>query len=249
MNRIPAEIMGIEKELLTQETVIQSIRAVVFDLDGTLYPKSAVKKQMIFRLFFSIRKLKKYNDCRKRFSGRDFGDHESMKQAMLADLSRGHRFCSRDRVRRSWSRWLTKQYYPTLLAAVAKADARPGVVELLDHLKGNGLRLAVVSDYGFVRERLESLGFDSGKFDYLLGTEEIGAMKPAPRISRLIAERLSVAPEKTLVIGDRADTDQALASGSGMLFLGVTDKPDQPEKQGSWLSWDELSALLERLFP
>lgn len=226
---------------------VKPVEAVVFDLDGTLYSKSQVKKVMLKKLCFSIFKLKKFNDCRKAAAGDDFGEAEVMFDAVLDRLASGGFELRRSVRRERWRVWLQQSYYPALLEAVAAAEPRPGMIKLLGRMAGCGIKLAVVSDYGYVPERLESLGFNPSRFDLLLGTEELGAMKPAPRIARIVLDCLKVKADRVLVVGDRADTDQALAADNGMLFLGITDKTsnktDCADSEGQWISWDKMLAL------
>jgi phosphoglycolate phosphatase-like HAD superfamily hydrolase len=83
----------------------------------------------------------------------------------------------------------------------------------------NSLRAAVYSDYQFLKERLESLGQYSSPRIPLYGPESFGAQKPAPEPYIRIAADLGIAPEETLVVGDREDTDGLGAFRAGMRFF------------------------------
>lgn len=93
-----------------------------------------------------------------------------------------------------------------------------GVEGVLDELAARGLRLAVVSNWDaelpLVLERL-GLG---GRFAAVVTSAEAGAPKPDPRIFRLALERLGVAPEAAVHVGDdRADEEGAHAAGIGFV--------------------------------
>ena len=63
-------------------------RAIVFDLDGTLYPRGQVKLAMIRRLFPRLLCLKQYTDARNRELGCDYGEASVMREAVLRHLRR-----------------------------------------------------------------------------------------------------------------------------------------------------------------
>jgi len=220
---------------------MRPIEAVIFDLDGTLYPQKNIKKAMVRSFFPKLLLLKKYATYRKQIVGRDFGDANSMKKDALTTLSKGNKKKSV-----KWKTWLRKKYYPTLLSTIADIDPRPGFVELVHNLYKRGITMAIVSDYGYVEGRLLSLGFDPKMFSLLLGTEEMGAMKPASRINGLIKSELGLNFSKTLLIGDRADTDKALADDAGMFFMGISDSQDESALPDGWYSWDSLRAIFNQ---
>jgi putative hydrolase of the HAD superfamily len=89
-----------------------------------------------------------------------------------------------------------------------------GVVERLERLRSYGLLLAVVSNWDIsLSETLSSLGL-APLLDLVVSSAEAGAAKPDPRIFRYALERLSVAPERALHVGDeKADAAGALAAG------------------------------------
>lgn len=217
-----------------------SIEAVIFDLDGTFYTHQAVKKAMIRALFPRILRLKRYNDARRVTAGCDFGTAAALRGEQLRLAAKGN-----VRAAGRLAAWLEKKYYPALFRCIAALPVREGFPELLAALHNAGLRLAVVSDYGGVAERLASLGIDPGLFTLLLGTEDEGLMKPAPRIISLACGALRSAPERTLMVGDRADSDQALARVAGMPFAGVCDGGHAQDMGEEWYTWPVLKAVLQ----
>jgi len=91
----------------------------------------------------------------------------------------------------------------------------PGVVETLSALKGAGLALAVCSNkpVAFTRRLLEALGL-AGRFDAVLGPEDVPRPKPAPDMLRAGLRRLGVAPDEALYVGDMTvDIQTARAAG------------------------------------
>jgi putative hydrolase of the HAD superfamily len=93
----------------------------------------------------------------------------------------------------------------------------PGVHDALHRLRRCGLELAVVANFDLtLRDRLEQLGL-AFAFSVVVTPGDAGAAKPDPRIFALALERLGVAPERTLHIGDGA-TDEQGAAAAGINF-------------------------------
>ena len=92
-----------------------------------------------------------------------------------------------------------------------------GTVEALGVLRAHSLKLAVVSNWDCsLSERLEELELLE-MFDAIVSSAEASAAKPAPRPFWLALERLGVAPERALHIGDEPADEQG-AAAAGMRF-------------------------------
>jgi putative hydrolase of the HAD superfamily len=93
----------------------------------------------------------------------------------------------------------------------------PGVPEAVAELAAIGLRLGVVSNWDVaLTGYLEELGLRE-HFAAIVTSAEAGAPKPDPRIFELALERLGVAPERALHVGD-AGADELGARAAGMRF-------------------------------
>jgi putative hydrolase of the HAD superfamily len=94
---------------------------------------------------------------------------------------------------------------------------RPSVPEAVTELAAMGLRLGVVSNWDVaLTGYLEELGLRE-HFTAIVTSAEAGAPKPDPRIFELALERLGVAPERALHVGD-AEADELGARAAGMRF-------------------------------
>jgi putative hydrolase of the HAD superfamily len=84
-----------------------------------------------------------------------------------------------------------------------------GAVDAVHRLPARGLSVAVVSNWDIsLHERLAPLGVP------VVTSAEAGARKPDPAVFLLALERLAIAPERTLHVGDtEADEDGARAAG------------------------------------
>lgn len=70
------------------------------------------------------------------------------------------------------------------------------------------------------RSKLEALGW-TDLFDAAVVTGEVGADKPDPRAFEAVCERLGVAPEEAVYVGDDPDLDVAGATAAGMAAVQV----------------------------
>jgi phosphoglycolate phosphatase/putative hydrolase of the HAD superfamily len=100
------------------------------------------------------------------------------------------------------------------------ACRRPGIAALFDALRAQGKQVAVLSDYPAL-DKLAALGLRADPVVWA-GDAGVGRLKPDPRGLRQILARTGVAADRTVVVGDRADRDGAVAArvGARALLLG-----------------------------
>jgi putative hydrolase of the HAD superfamily len=107
--------------------------------------------------------------------------------------------------------------FAPLYVAAMQFEPVPGVLDALTRLRRCGLTLAVVANFDpTLQDRLEQLGLGFA-FSTVVTPADAGAAKPDPRIFTLALDRLGVAPERALHIGDGA-VDEAGAGAAGMNF-------------------------------
>lgn len=111
------------------------------------------------------------------------------------------------------------------------ACRRPGIAALFDALRAQGKQVAVLSDYPAL-DKLAALGLRADPVVWA-GDAGIGRLKPDPRGLRQILARTGVAADRTVVVGDRADRDGAVAArvGARALLLGRprAGRPSAPD--------------------
>lgn len=92
-----------------------------------------------------------------------------------------------------------------------------GVREALAALRSRGLALAVVANWDCgLPQHLSQLGLDRF-FAAVVTSADAAAAKPDPRIFRVALERLGIAADRALHIGD-SDTDEKGAAAAGLSF-------------------------------
>ncbi|HEX2188183.1 MAG TPA: HAD-IA family hydrolase [Longimicrobiaceae bacterium] len=96
------------------------------------------------------------------------------------------------------------------------SSVRERTAETLEELRRRGYRLGVISNAdGRVEALLESVGLRP-HFEFVIDSARVGMEKPDPRIFRMGLERLGVAPEDAVYVGDIYEIDVVGARRAGM---------------------------------
>lgn len=103
-----------------------------------------------------------------------------------------------------------------------RIDAYDGIRELLEFLKANGVKIAVLSNKAHERtiENIETV-FGKGYFDVISGEKEGVNRKPDPAGVYAVLDELGLKPEQGLYLGDTS-TDMKTGLAAGMDTAGVT---------------------------
>lgn len=196
---------------------LDGIKAVIFDLDGTLYNKSRLPLHLICSDLRHMFVLGNERKARAELKGRFFGDEQAYYDALyarVAELSHITKAMAK--------RWYEQGYMPSMQKVLRrKYRIEPWVEGLLADLRKQGLKLAVYSDYGCLDERLEALGFDRRWVDITVDAPSLGGLKPCKQSGDKICQMLGVLPAEILMVGDRDDTDGETARRCGMRFMLV----------------------------
>lgn len=101
-----------------------------------------------------------------------------------------------------------------------KTAPYPGIPELLAALKGQGVRLAVLSNKAHALAGPVVEHYFPGVFDAVQGALPDVPVKPDPTLLRSLMERLGAKPETTLFVGD-SDVDVLTGKNGGLTVVGV----------------------------
>ncbi|MCU1382479.1 MAG: HAD-superfamily hydrolase, subfamily variant 1 [Acidobacteria bacterium] len=206
------------------------IRAVLFDLDGTLYDQRRMRTLMAMELaamlvrrpFQAPRSLRALAAFRKaQESLRHDAGSRPGPAAQLEEAAARLRMplAETDAI---VTEWMMRRPLKHLVGCRAG-----GVIELLAWLRTRGIEAGVLSDYP-AAAKLEALEVAAWFSVVLCATDaEVGAFKPSPRGFLAAANRWGMAPAEILVVGDRADADAAGAAAAGMpcVIIGRTSTP------------------------
>lgn len=203
------------------------LKALIFDVDGTLYEQGPVRRAMLFRLvrthltsplqgWFTLRALQAYRNAQEVLRSTDHeSDDIARAQLLLAAKQVG---APVDIISPSVVRWMEQEPLSLVASAVRK-----GIVEFLRKAKQSGLQLAACSDYPADR-KLAAMGMTKF-FDVIVTAQDpaIQRFKPDPTGIEVTLQRLGIRSDEAIYIGDRHDVDAIAAARAGVRYF-ILDK-------------------------
>jgi HAD superfamily hydrolase (TIGR01509 family) len=227
------------------------LKAIVFDLDGTLYRQEPLRRAMLVRLLRghalrplaglkTMRVLGAYRRAQEHLRECAVGDTEpqnvSEAQLQLA--------CEWTNVEPGFARQCVERWMEEAPLPLLARHVWPGLTEFLRACKARGIRLGVLSDYP-AAAKLEALAMGD-HFDVVVTAQspDVGVFKPHPRGLLVTLERLAVRPLESLYVGDRAEVDAAAARAAGVQCVIVGKQLSYLELQQQLFGTDGAAAAV-----
>ena len=221
------------------------IRAIAFDIDGTLYPKWQMDVRLaaasILHLPFSLR----YNRIRQRIREEDgmkdipVSSFEALRRRECimmygTDAKLDHFIGKEERVlRKPWERLFRSiRPFPGMRSCLEEASEK--------------YRLAVLSDFP-IGSKLKALGVED-LFEYKASAEDSGALKPSPVPFRVMLGALGLEPGEVLYVGDseRKDIEGASNAGLRTALISTSSHKVYSIADTVFSSWDEFRDTIIR---
>jgi kojibiose phosphorylase len=140
-------------------------------------------------------------------------------------------------------------YYRELIAAIRPPDVLPGALDLLEHARTRGLRLALASSSRNAREVIDRLDI-ADRFDIICDGRTTEAAKPAPDLFLAAAAALGLEPSACVVFEDAADgITAAHAAGMWAVGIGPAERAGSADLRLDSLADADLGAILQELAP
>lgn len=211
------------------------IKAVAFDLDGTLLDRDASVRKFIVkqheRLHAFVGHISKeiYSsrfielDCRG-YTWKDKVYQQMMEEFEIKDIS---------------SEELLEDYINQF-----KNDCVPfpNLIETLEVLKSKSLKLGIITNGRgqFQLDNIKALGIEK-YFEAILISEWEGVKKPGPEIFERLLEKLKLSANECVFVGDHPDNDVKGAQNVGM--IGVWKKDHQWKNVSADYIIDDLAEI------
>ena len=184
------------------------IKAVIFDLDGTLVNSLedlAISTNYALNLFgFPTHETDKY----KYFIGDGM---QKLIERVLPEDNRDSE--TKTKVFDAFINYYSKHY-------LDKTVAYDGIHNVLETLKQNGIKIAVVSNKADKMAKIVVEKIFGNIFDFVVGKRDGYPTKPDPKLTLEVIDILGVNPQECAFVGD-SGMDMAAAKNSGCLAVGV----------------------------
>ena len=199
--------------------------AVTFDVDGTLYDLGRQRLRALPGLVRHLRVVQSWRRQVEALRGQRVPDlHAEVHRRISDELG-----LPLDRVEVAVQRTLGAAW----LGSFHEGTPLRGMKEVLEALDAQGTPRAVVSDLPG-EAKLQAMGMDQG-WVAIVDCSALGALKPLPDGLVAAATAMDVSPADILHIGDRDDTDGAMARAAGAALL---------LRGRDWVSASDLLAAL-----
>lgn len=225
------------------------IRAVGFDIDGTLYPSSALYWRMIPRTIGHLVFLLRYNKLRTKLR-----DAEFLAKHGFASVNTTEAFHKKEAellALKSGSN--VEALYTVMETCIYEKSENmfrhiklyDGVRELLAELRNRGLRLGALSDFP-AGKKLEYLGIEQ-YFDVIMTSEETGMLKPFAKPFEVFADRLGVKPAEMLYVGNSERYDVRGAKNTGMKTAYINPRARPSSADFVFAKYTQLTEYINKL--
>lgn len=207
-----------------------AIKAVLFDLDNTLYDFNSAHKH-------ALRTLAEYGQSRFDVDPRRFLlTYKEADRQLKAELPLVAACHNRLLIAQRMLELLDLPSIVTPLelyeiywgAFLRVIKPYPGAMEVLDHLHGQGIRTGICTDMTahIQHRKIAALGM-SAFLDAMVSSEEAGVEKPNPKIFHDCLRKLKVNPNEALFIGDSFERDVCGAHAAGLIpfWLNINKHP------------------------
>lgn len=208
---------------MTRNIFSKDIQLVVFDVDGTLYRQSKLRKIMFFEMisYYIIRPwlyrdlliifyFRKEREKRTGYSSVNLQEEQYLWPAERLGINI-------DEVKRVVDKWIF-----TVPNRFLKSCMYPGIYQFIEKLRIAGIKTATYSDYDS-REKIKSMQID---IDLEVSSTDpiVNSFKPLPAGLFLILSEMNIDKANCLYIGDRFELDGLCAKNAGVPFLLVDNK-------------------------
>ncbi|OPA81220.1 L-2-haloalkanoic acid dehalogenase [Paenibacillus selenitireducens] len=203
------------------------LRAIIFDLDGTLLDRDTSLLDFIYKQYERVTAFHHVDvqDYAERFIALDQRGYvwkDKVYQTLIEEF----------KANITWEELL--QDYTEKFQYHCKGF--PHLVEMLDFLRAQGMKLAIITNgyEEFQANNIRALGIED-YFDVIMISEREGLRKPDPEIFRRTLELLGVTAEDSIYVGDHPINDVVASRKVGMQAIWKKDLYYEQPSEANWV--------------
>lgn len=194
--------------------MLTNIKAVIFDLDGTLVDSMGIWKEIDIE-YLGARGLTLPADLQKSIEGMSFSEtaHYFKERFQLSDTI--------DEIKAAWNQMAWDKYSKEI-------QFKTGAKEFVKYLREHGIKTGIATSNSIELVKAVLGNHDMEKyFDSIHTSCEVSKGKPAPDIYELVARDLGVKASQCLVF---EDVPQGIMAGknAGMKVCAIADSYSEP---------------------
>ncbi len=208
------------------------IKAVIFDLDGTLYDYDKAHASAVEGLFCEASRLLSIgkNDFADAF---EWGKNQVKTRVPTQGACHNRLLYIENALEclgfkpAIHALELYESYWSTFLGNM---QLRQGAIELLNYLQGKKIKICLCSDMTAHIQYRKLKKLEIAKyFDFIVTSEEAGVEKPDERIFRLALGKLGLDAREAIFVGDNFERDISGAANAGIQAFIVAQNDDIAE--------------------
>lgn len=189
--------------------MLNQIKAVIFDLDGTLVDSMGLWKDIDIE-FLGARGIEYQDDLQEKIEGMSFTETAVFCKEYY------HLEESVEELKAIWNQMAEQKYR-------FEIQPKPGVLKFLDRLKDKGIKMGIATSNSEELIRAVNDAYHFDKYMSCIVTScSVKKGKPAPDVYLEAARQLGVAPEECLVFEDIVKGIEA-GKNAGMKVCAVED--------------------------
>lgn len=185
-----------------------AVKAVAFDIDGTLYPNWKMKLNSIPFFALHPRLIYKFGEIRKEIRHLDHIDDFYQTQAELFGSSLS---ITADNAREIIDSFFYTQWEKTF----SRIKPYGNIKNVVKSIREMNLKTAVLSDFP-VGDKLTYFGLNN-LWDVEVSSEQSGYLKPDTRPFLFLSDKLGVKPEEIIYVGNSYSYDVVGSKKAGMI--------------------------------
>lgn len=211
-------------------------KAILFDLDDTLYDYESTHKKAINEVYSFLNK--EIGMSRKKFLELFNQSKEEIKMELTGTASSHNRVLYFQR--------LVEKTHGTLESSLVKKLYRiywdffiknikisPEVLDTLKELKKRKIKIVLVSDMTTYVQLRKIIKLKINKYiDYLVTSEEAGSEKPHSIMFLLALKKVDCLPKEAIMVGDSKNKDIAGANSAGIDTVWLHKSGSFPKERG-----------------